>query len=213
MNDISITSEPAQPPAKSTARKPKKRKMSAAQRKVLSDAAKERWAAKKTAPASSEVDRIDYYSSHPDGTFTPIGSLPVAPVKVPDPIVPSPAVLALQGQVVELVSLRHQSRTMLNECHNAYLLAQSRFQAAESELKGIEAEVQYRITLIAQLENRQPSNQPYPVANTPVLQMPTSLTGVSSEPAQALMQQRQPAQERFAVGSADDLRREMRSMM
>ena len=93
MTDISITSEPAQPPAKSTAPKTKKRKMNAAQRKALSVAAKARWAAKKTAPASSEVDRIDYYSSGPDGTFIPVGSGPVASVKISEPVSPSPAVL------------------------------------------------------------------------------------------------------------------------
>ncbi|MGB6934398.1 MAG: hypothetical protein WBD91_16595 [Acidobacteriaceae bacterium] len=195
MTDISITSEPAQPPAKSTAPKTKKRKMNAAQRKALSVAAKARWAAKKTA--------------EPIESAAPVGNgITVAPSLLPTP--PSQAVLALQSQVVDLVSQRHQARTMLNECHNAYLLAQSRFQAAESELKGIEAEVQYRISLIAQLENR-PSQMA--MTSAPVLQMPTSMTGVSSEPSAPMQRQPGSTSERFAVGSADDLRREMRGMM
>ena len=194
MTDISITSEPAQPPAKSTAPKTKKRKMNAAQRKALSVAAKARWAAK--------------LSAEPIETSAPVeNSITATPSLLPAP--PSPAVLALQSQVVDLVSQRHQARTMLNECHNAYLLAQSRFQAAESELKGIEAEVQYRISLIAQLENR-PSQMA--MTSAPVLQMPTSMTGVSSEPS-APTQQRQPSQQQYATGSADDLRREIRGMM
>ena len=91
--------------------------------------------------------------------------IPVAPSE------PSPAVLKLQEQVVELVGQR------LTEAHTAYLMAQSTFQAAQAELQGIEQEVQYRIGLIAQLENRQPM--------APVLQMPSapSMAGVSVEPA------------------------------
>lgn len=201
MTDISITSEPAQPPAKSTARKPKKRKMNAAQRKALSAAAKDRWAQKKNNSRALGAALGDVANA-----AAKLASAEPSPVA---PLAPSPAVLALQSQVVELVSQRHQARTMLNECHNAYLLAQSRFQAAESELKGIEAEVQYRISLIAQLENR-PSQMA--MTSAPVLQMPTSMTGVSSEPS-APTQQRQPSQQQYATGSADDLRREMRGMM
>lgn len=205
MTDISITSEPAQPPAKSTAPKTKKRKMNAAQRKALSVAAKERWAQKKAmAPYTVE------------GFIAPTPAQAIAPLPA-TPAPPSPSVLALQSQVVDLVSQRHQARTMLNECHNAYLLAQSRFQAAESELKGIEAEVQYRISLIAQLENRQPSNVVNITGATLTPEMVNSpnfgfTTGVSSEPS-APTQQRQPSQQQYATGSADDLRREIRGMM
>lgn len=192
MIENSITSEPAQKPAPKT----KKHKMSAAGRKAVSEAAKARWAERKAATSAS-------------------GFTADTPTPIPQPVLPappSPAVLKLQEQVVELVSQRHQARTMLNEAHNAYLAAQARFQAAENELKGIEAEVQYRISLIAQLENRQPAVTGAGYTNSPVLQMPGGMAAVSSEPAPQAQQQRR-SQENFAVGSADDLRRDMRSMM
>lgn len=188
MSDTIITSEP---PANTTS-KPKKRKMSAAGRKALADAAKARWAAKK-AEAS-------------------VHSAP-APVQPSAPAPPSPAVLKLQEQVVELVSQRHQARALLNESHNAYLAAQSKFQAAENELKGIEQEVQYRISLIAQLENRQSIASPVDMVNNQHFGAPLpALSGITSEPAQ-LQQAPRRSQETFAVGSADDLRRDIRGMM
>ena len=115
---------------------------------------------------------------------------------------PSPAVLQLQAQVVELVAQRQQARALLNEAHNAYLAAQARFQAAEGELKGIEQEVQYRISLIGQLENRTPTISNGMMATTPVLQMP-SFSGVSSEPTP------QARQQAYAEASADDLRNQV----
>ena len=87
---------------------------------------------------------------------------------------PSPAVLKLQEQVVDLVGQRSAVRQRLTEAHSAYLMTQSAFQAAQAELQGIEQEVSYRIDLIARLENRQPMAS--------VLQMP-SIQGVSAEPA------------------------------
>ena len=188
MNDTIITSEP---PATTT--KTKKRKMSAASKKALSDAAKARWAAKKAAIPQ------------------PVLAVPAAPVS---PLPPSPSVLALQEQVVQRVSQRDEVRQRLTEAHTAYLLAQSRFQAAEAELKGIEQEVQYRIGLIAQLENRPGQINVTQNYSAPPLQFPTpgNLAGISSEPSQAPQHQSQP-QGTFAVGSADDLRREVRGMM
>lgn len=190
MDTTVITSEPPATPTKT-----KKRKISAAGRKAIAEAAKARWAAKKAT----------------DATPAGIASAASAPAV---PVPPSPAVLKLQEQVVELVTARHQARAFLNEAHNAYLAAQSRFQAAESELKGIEQEVQYRISLIAQLENRPAviTNSSY-VPQTPILQMPAVSGNITSEPAR---QQQRPAtlvDTPFAVGSADDLRREVRGMM
>lgn len=210
MDNPIITSEP---PAKSTP-KTKKRKMSAAARKIISDAAKARWAKKKL-PA--DVDRVDYYRQNNDGTYSllkggiDVGQgLPSAPIQPAAAAPPSPAVLALQEQVVHRVSQRDEVRQRLTEAHTAYLLAQSRFQAAEAELKGIEQEVNYRIGLIAQLENR-PQMPSY--APAPVLQMPNSLAGVTSEPAQPSQPHQAGQQQRFATGDAGDLRRELRGMM
>ena len=115
---------------------------------------------------------------------------PVAPISAPQeavaatpapiqPLPPSPAVLALQSQVVRLVDERTAARQRVTECHAAYLTAGAAFQAAEGALHGIEQEVQYRIDLIARMENRAPV--PGPVT-APAPQMPTSLAGISSEP-------------------------------
>ena len=101
-----------------------------------------------------------------------------------------------------LVGQRHDARQRLTASHAEYLAAQSKFQAAQAELQGIEQEVEYRITLIAQLENRAPQISVTQAA--PVLQMP-SLTGVTSEPSKP--------QANYAIGSADDMRRDIRGMM
>jgi hypothetical protein len=188
-NDI-ITSElPAKTP------KAAKRKMSAAARKAVSDAAKARWEAKRAeAEAKAAIIAAD-----------PPIIVPAAPAP------PSPAVLKLQEQVVELVSQRQQARAILNEAHNAYVAAQAKFQAAENELKGIEQEVNYRINLIAQLENR-PQVTPVYTTSSAVIQMPGSFSSVTSEPAQPPQPVRR-TQEAYAVGSADDLRRDIRNMM
>jgi len=211
MNDTVITSEP---PANTTS-KTKKRKMSAAGKKALSDKLKARWAERKALPeVANGIDELRALHAIAAGQALPAPVVPAAPVP------PSPAVLALQSQVVELVSQRNDSRSRLTEAHTAYLLAQSKFQAAEGELKGIEQEVQYRIGLIGQLENRQtsPAN-PWAPQLTPEKVNSSNFGGaaighITSEPSQAAQQaqQRRP-QETFAVGSADDLRRDVRSMM
>ena len=190
MENNVITSDP---PA--TAQKSKKSKMSAAGRKAVSEAAKARWAEARWAARKAETP------------LPPVLNVP------PAPLPPSPAVLQLQAQVVDMVSQRGEARSRLTEAHAAYLLAQSKFQAAEAELKGIESEVSYRIGLIAQLENRpaQVANAGY-ASPSPVMQMPASLGSITSEPAQ-VAQQMNRSQESFAVGSADDLRRDIRGMM
>ena len=185
MENNVITSDP---PAKSNTTA-KKHKMSAAGRKAVSEAAKARWAARKS-----------------ETVLPPVLNVPTAPLP------PSPAVLQLQAQVVDMVSQRGEARSRLTEAHAAYLLAQSKFQAAEGELKGIEQEVQYRIGLISQLENRQPSISNGMIQMTPTPQMPPSLGSITSEPAQ-VAQQMNRSQESFAVGSADDLRRDIRGWM
>lgn len=124
MENNVITSDP---PA--TAPKPKKSKMSAAGRKAVSEAAKARWAARKALP--NDVDRIDYYRQNPDGTYTKLkghidngeGMTAAPPVLnvPPAPLPPSPAVLQLQAQVVDMVSQRGKRvlaslRLMLRTC-------------------------------------------------------------------------------------------------
>ena len=117
----------------------------------------------------------------------PIAPLPVPQATVaatPAPIQPTtPAVLKLQEQVVQLVALRTEARQRLTGAHAVYLEAQAQFQATQGELQGIEAEVNYRISLIAQLENRAPQSAVlnFPAPSYPDTGLPT-LAGVSSEP-------------------------------
>ena len=120
---------------------------------------------------------------------------------------PSPAVLKLQDKVVELFEQRGEARKRLSELHSAYLLAQTAFQIGEANVKAAEQDAQYIISLIAQLENRAPQA---PVLNFPAppIEGPrgaASFADISSEPT--------PQQINYAVGSADDLRKEMRGMM
>ena len=159
--------------------------MSAAQKKAISEAATARWAARKASAPAASTQTSKPSTPHP----------------------PSPSVLKLQEQVVDLVSQRSEARRRLSEAHAAYLLAQSAFQAAEANVKATEQDAQYLLGLVAQLENRAPVAAP----PAPVLQMPGAFTGITSEPAQAP----KPASPTgtYAIGSADDLRREMRGMM
>ena len=130
----------------------------------------------------------------------------IAPLP-PAPVPPSPAVLKLQEQIVELVAQRSAARQRLSGAHSAYLLAQSTFQAAEADVRATEQDAQYLLGLVAQLENRTPlATIPAPPS---VLQMPSAMTGVSSEPTSQQAQQSST----YAVGSANDLRREIRGMM
>ena len=179
MENTTVTSEPSAP---------KTRKRKTKKRKALSRAAK-------------KVEGLTVIK----GTSTGTGALVAPP---PAPLPPSPAVLKLQEQIVELVAQRSTARQRLSGAHSAYLLAQSTFQAAEADVRATEQDAQYLLSLVAQLENR----IPVAPASAPVLQMPSGvMSGITSEPA-SQPQQAQP-QKSYAMGSADDLRRELRGMM
>jgi hypothetical protein len=104
----------------------------------------------------------------------------------PAPVLPSPAVIKLQEQVVDLVGQRTASRKLLLDVHAELFAVQARFQAAEAQTNGYGQEIQERMNLIAQLENRAPVAGP---TNISVMPMPNSLVGVTSEPAGAPAQQ------------------------
>jgi hypothetical protein len=119
------------------------------------------------------------------------------------PSAPSPAVLKLQDQVVSMVEVRSQARERLTMQHAVYLRAQAEFQAAEAAVNHVEQDIQYRISLIAQLENRSSYNA-VPGSAIPAPSYPSPNLGtITSEPSQ-----------KAATVSANDLRSEvMRSMM
>ena len=118
-------------------------------------------------------------------TKAPISAPQEAVAATPAPVLPappSPAVLKLQDQVVELVAHRNAARQRLSEAHTTYLTVQASFQAAEAHVKATEQDAQYLLGLIAQLENRQPAPaQTFGPALVP--QMPNSLANISSEPS------------------------------
>ena len=186
-----ITSEPPAQTSKKPTPRSKKRKMSAAGRKAVAAAARARWAARKASAAAPSP--------------AVVMSAPIQPAALA-PIRPSPAVIKLQEQVVELVAQRSEARKRLADAHAVYLLAQGTFQAAEANVKATEQDAQYLLGLIAQLENRQSAP---PTALDSLTARPPSMVGVTSEPSQAP----QPRAQNFAQGSADDLRREFKGMM
>lgn len=151
MENITVTSEPSTIPAKKAVIKKRRKRRTPAQM------ARARQKAAKCVHAP-EPEKVE--EAQKDDRLSQIEG------KQPEPVGPSPAVLALQSQVVELVNQRSASRQRLTEAHTVYLMAQGRFQATQGELQGIEQEVQYRISLIAQLENRAPQ--------TPVIQFPAA---------------------------------------
>lgn len=105
---------------------------------------------------------------------------PVAPVG------PSPAVLELQSDIVGLVRERSAYRKRVIAIQTALFAAQAEFQATQAALAQYEQEINERMNLIGQLENRSSSIQmrppetdyagtiPFPMGN---------LSGISSEPS------------------------------
>ena len=92
----------------------------------------------------------------------PVEAIPaVEPVAVVQPT--SPAVLALQDQIVSLVKERDAGRAAVSSAQMRVSVAQGKMHSAQAVLQGttsnltrLEQEVQYRIGLIAQIEGRAP---------------------------------------------------------
>jgi hypothetical protein len=96
--------------------------------------------------------------------------------KMMAPAAPSPAVLELQSDVVNLVRERTVARKTLAEVQARLFVVQAEAQAAQLRSQQFEQEIQERINLIAQLENRAPAGNlvPFPGAYP--------LAGISAEP-------------------------------
>jgi hypothetical protein len=108
------------------------------------------------------------------------------------PAGPSPAVLELQSDIVVLVRQRSELRARASAAQAKLFQAQAEAQAAQGDLSGLDQEVQYRMGLIAQLENRAPQS---PVLNFPqpgALTYTGDLSSFSSEPAPRPVQQGDP---------------------
>jgi len=83
--------------------------------------------------------------------------LPPPPPALPSP--PSPAVIALENEIVKLVGDRLAANSEIAAAMQAANEANSRLQVAQTRLQQIEREVQYRIALTQQMKGVQPNAQ------------------------------------------------------
>jgi hypothetical protein len=115
----------------------------------------------------------------------PLPATPTASVATPPPpapLAPSPAVLELQSDIVTLARERSTYRKLVGDAQSELFAAQANFQATQARLSMFEQEINERMNIIAQLENRAPM--------TPIIQFPApgeypiqpNLSGISSEP-------------------------------
>lgn len=111
----------------------------------------------------------------------------IPPPPVPAaPIGPSPAVLELQGDIVNFVRERSTYRRQVAAIQAELFAAQAKFQATQATLQQFEQEIQERMNLIAQLENRAPAQanvlqfapREYPVGAV-------DMSGISAEPTRS----------------------------
>jgi hypothetical protein len=106
----------------------------------------------------------------------------------PPPPPPSPAVIALQEDIVRLIRQRAEVRMKLHEAHANLVSAQSAFQLRQAELKTLEEEVQYLHQQCAQFEGgrREVMTPPAPTQTfetyAPNVPAPGVFAGISSEP-------------------------------
>lgn len=116
-----------------------------------------------------------------------------APTPAPQP---SPAVLSLQQDIVNFVRKRDELSQLAAVAQAKLYTVQAEVQACHAELQRAEQTIQYRIGLIAQLENRAPL--------APVISMPApQIIGVSATPTQAEVQAKQNAEDMVSRGHAN----------
>jgi len=141
---------------------------------------------------------IQFLAMYFDGNGLIISFMPRAKKSVAPPIIvtepvtpavpvyagPSPAVLEMQSDIVSLVRERSGYRKLVADAQAELFLAQSKFQATQGRLTQFEQEINERMTLIAQLENRAPAPQLMPEYNQGnVYSIGGNLQGISVEPA------------------------------
>jgi hypothetical protein len=80
---------------------------------------------------------------------------PVPPPAPPPPAPPSQAVVALEADVLQLVSQRMAATQQIAIATQEATLANAKLQAAQNMLKQIEFEVQYRLSLVQQMKGGQ----------------------------------------------------------
>lgn len=94
-----------------------------------------------------------YTKRQPVVDISAVEKIPVTsmPFVVP-PEVPNPAVLALQDDIITLIKQRSDVLQHISECTGAVNAAQSRLEGAQQHLRNLEHEVQYRMSVIAQMK-------------------------------------------------------------
>jgi hypothetical protein len=82
---------------------------------------------------------------------------PIVAAPAPEPVAaPSPAVTALEGDILELVKLRGGAIQAISVETQQVASANGRLAAAREYLSGLEKEVEYRMNLIAQMKGQRP---------------------------------------------------------
>lgn len=134
-------------------------------------------------------------------------------VQDPEPVVkqkrerrpppPNPTVLALQEQIVPLVNQREEAIRMVGQLEAQVAHLHSQLEFGRKKLQNVEAAIQYRLQLVAQIEGRPAetfiAGMPSPLlpmgsyplevsepdwsASRPLALQPTSLSGISSIPS------------------------------
>jgi len=130
------------------------KKMTEEQKKKIADGQRARWAAKKSEPVPDPVEvsaRI---------------SRPIAPLAPPPP---DPTVVAFRQQLVPLVEKRENIQQHVRQSQRVLQDAQIALQNDQQALQDTEAQIQYRLNMIAQLTGQ------------PAQQMPTMQYGIPAE--------------------------------
>jgi hypothetical protein len=128
---------------------------------------------------------------------------PARPAEPPAPIAPNPAIVAMETELVPLMSQRAQAGSAVRQAQQAANRANQQLDAAREELAQIEGEVNYRLSVIAQMKGqsfqpidvRQPQfaapqprfndypQQPSPYYSPVVPYPPVPTEGIGSFPA------------------------------
>ena len=136
---------------------PMPKKMTEEQKKKIADGQRARWAAKKSKPVPDPVEvraRI---------------SRPIAP---PAPPPPDPTVIAFRQQLVPLVEKRENIQQHVRQSQRVLQDAQIALQNDQQALQDTEAQIQYRLNMIAQLTG-QPQQAPMMVHVSEVAMYPS----------------------------------------
>lgn len=104
--------------------------------------------------------------------------------KKPNTVKPNPTIMALEGEILELVRRRNAANAAISSAKYAAETANVQLRMANDQMISVEKEVQYRLGLIGQLRGDAPRTQAthatiYPPAGTGYVDYEASGMGVS----------------------------------